>query len=1660
MSAPRRFDERRTAEHLAELRRRAVAVLGGDGLSTVIGPITGSILAVAARIGEEVSRRLDKVPLKQAANFYTEAGIGRDPARPAYLPVAFKLSDTVVETSIAARGTKLMAQTDPPVIFETIAGIDLVPGAVVAVRGLDAGADSISLPADAFAASRPPRSEPILRRLASAAAAGATKLQIDPAAKLDSGMLIEIGEGEAARQHKVVKVEGSLVTIEPPLEAGVLAGAPASEAAEFAPFAGATRNRQEHAFYLGHSKLLDLPSEVTIHVTGLNLPDSVRWSWWGKAAEDDPPAWQDLERLPATGLQLRKRAGKPAKTKVGGHETLWLRALLPGKSMASSTARGITLAVGGEGCAHRDAVCSNSEKLTVGFDAIANTTPVVVNQPFHPFGREPRLYDSFYVGSDEAFSKAGAEASLCFEFAGAELGPLAGVAQANVNHVFGVGTDGLLYRFRLGWTLDQVSPSPLAANAVVRRTSADFRPVSPPQDMETSVYLPSQSPLAAWQRGNAISVAAASRTEGLIHVATSTFEDVRAEAVKWTRLIFDPPGPVDSVAIVGGSKLYALSGNRLFVWDAFDDEVTGTLHLEGVRELLPLAEQDNALILVDGMAGVSIHRLDTGVPLATVAGSDLPSKRLRAHLESQYVFIAGYGRDDADLTLAAIPVALRGLPQGLTAVETLFRRTVPEKVPVAFSSAGSQDSPPLLALALDYPLHVGWNADSRGLKPVFTQEPHSIGSSINSCRSFLNLGPYTYVHRSSEGLLYRASLQEGSSAEWIFQPATSARLIAADLPAGAKLAIAKQERVHRISDPSTPRPPGSAMRLLEEIPGARTNLEIDDAAILLAETTPDGTLSPAGDDLVTIQGSSLLRQVTLHATKGTTHRVWRFTRDQSGDETWPAGGFDAEGEDWTFVTVRNVGEASTYDAAILEAGDERIARYLGIVPLWIPGETDMALATLHRFTEKSAVLCPADALFSRAMWIVAVPPQWESVGPAIPANPALSWEYWNGSAWWALATEKLYDASGAFQRSGGVFFRVPADLVPTEVAGKKSHWIRARLVGGDYGEAQVTVTTSDKVGGKTEQVAKRDTSTIRAPYVTSLRLGYCALDPVRPEIVLTQDNLGYVDQTSANDAALEFPLFVPVAETMNPRPLGPELRRASGPGGCGDICVEPAQTSSDPCAQPGARDSCDNPCTDEPDGKPAQAAGAAGFERGLMIGLDRPFKGNDVSIYFEAAPAGPPATLVAEMLRDGRFVPVRVVADTSHGLTESGLVTLHLPASPDRSDRLGASAHWLRLRPKFEASLWSPRLRGLHLNAVAAESIETRRMERVGTSDATPNQTFRLAEAPVAPDTLELRIRESLEDAERAAPGADVVTYERAEGEWVRWKIGDREASDDGARVFSFDPEQGAIRFGDGRYGRIPPLGAELLAVGYAKVHGSRANGVAAGAGLQPISPLAGVESVLALDPAAGGTDAETVADGVRRAAAKVRHGGRIVSLADVEEVAATLAPGIAQVRAERRRGGVRLIVVGGREGNAWLRQMRSQIAEMSGYGLARPGGLEVVRPRNLELGVEIDLEPPRADRFSDAATLAVEAVTALFDPAAGGHDGKGWPLGRLPDESDVAAALVGIEDLATPARIALFRIDKRTGSRSGLPETLPSDVMVRLDPASLVVERAAEAAA
>ena len=138
------------------------------------------------------------------------------------------------------------------------------------------------------------------------------------------------------------------------------------------------------------------------------------------------------------------------------------------------------------------------------------------------------------------------------------------------------------------------------------------------------------------------------------------------------------------------------------------------------------------------------------------------------------------------------------------------------------------------------------------------------------------------------------------------------------------------------------------------------------------------------------------------------------------------------------------------------------------------------------------------------------------------ANPELSWEYADGDGWRRL---EVLDGTDDLSTSGTIRFVVPADLTTTEIGGQEDYWIRARLVGGDYGRPSYVVR-QETSGGVTEQTVVVDTSELRPPEILAIEATFASPPGLPPEVLLVENNADVVDQTQAAAvASASFELF-------------------------------------------------------------------------------------------------------------------------------------------------------------------------------------------------------------------------------------------------------------------------------------------------------------------------------------------------------------------------------------------------------------------------------------------------------------------------------------------------------------------------------------------------------
>jgi hypothetical protein len=620
-------------------------------------------------------------------------------------------------------------------------------------------------------------------------------------------------------------------------------------------------------------------------------------------------------------------------------------------------------------------------------------------------------------------------------------------------------------------------------------------------------------------------------------------------------------------------------------------------------------------------------------------------------------------------------------------------------------------------------------------------------------------------------------------------------------------------------------------------------------------------------------------------------------------------------------------------------------------------------------------------------------------GPETTLEHTITWQYWNGRQWMPLFSFSNAGATNgsaeALTASGEIAFEVPADFAPREVEGKEGYWLRARLVSGAFGFSQ-EVTWTDATGTTTNGTTNRFTYVIhQPPALSDFRVSYAwTYGPYHAERVLAFNDFAYTDRTE----------------------------QAKWPGSP----FQPYHYLSDTL--------------------PA-----------LFFGFSNKLPVDRLGLYLDVvenqrvdfAPA-----LEWEYFDGFVWQPLTVVDETRH-LRYAGIVSFTGARDAQPTLRFGSERHWLRARQKEDGPPAEPELLAILPNAVWASQWQTTVNETLGMSTGQPRQLFPLRNAPVL-EGERIEVRELLgpraevewrslaaevlaDDPQALARAEELLAREGREPDvevgalrlrrdrdkrvveaWVAWRPRPHlraSAADD--RHYVLDRGRGLLGFGDGERGRIPPLGADVLAREYRAGGGSTGN-VAQGLIEQLLAGIPGVESVSNPRPAEGGADEETLGSVSERGPLTLRHRGRALLAADFEVMTREASPAVGIAKAHpgrdpqgRPRPGWLTITIIPRsdEPRPWpsfgLREkVRRHLEARTDAALAACARLCIVGPDYLAVDVEATIAPINVDATGEVAEAARGTLATFLHPLSGGPEGRGWPLGRDLFLSDVCAAL------------------------------------------------------
>ena len=1561
------LDGRRVESLVRELRRYAPHYTPDLNL-TDEQSVAPALMGIFAHLAEKVLERLGRTPHKHFVAFLDGLGIGLLPARPARAGVTFQLASGLNEIVRVPVGTRVTAAgTDDEIPFETTSELMAIPGALSAAYGVDPFKDVIYAPPPGFLTQEIRTPTELVYKVQAFVAKGAKRLQLDHVTELTPGSFIRIGGMEKSVVETVVP-EGNIITLEDPIGRDVDPDTIITPIRDFEVFDGI--DLQEHVLYLGHADLFTVKeeAEITLDVklvedaAGGLTPFNVAWQFWTIVEEDspDPKAdWYDLELL-SDGTAGFSSSGRVALLKpdeleikevpVNGIPSRWIRAELRDKLPANGSALPEIDTI-------KIAVKSASQDGIPADQGFHNATPLDLQvEPgvgFFPFGTEPRQFDQFYIASKEAFSKREANVTLDFTL---DLQTLA-------------------------------APSLVRSNLGLRAYSIGLRRRLYELDISTGTFeilgSPADTPAGAGYFPREDSVPATIATGDLIYTFVVT-EDAFAT---------DPANTANKIWVQ-----FHRSNGTSRSWTDLDAPAAAT----GARQakfnpaavLMPVGSAVFARVFVVGGDGKLYSRDVSSTPAAlTATWDEYNSPTGQPFVSSPFVTIIGADTlvfvNGTDGFVHLLTLNAGGAAWTTLAPNNQSFRAVSRPFAQAFG-------PPTHAKVFVFGQEVGteiwklFECDTRrvdlsgqfewhDLERPSTNEGIIDGSDAHVPVGYLEdadavnvdeEGKHIFLRGADNRLYERLDTSPGSGVWELRTRAGDPTL--RDSPAVFVDPGTPTTVVHVASASSR----NSLVTWEFEIVRGSVPANARRQAVLLNEAASANDGEYVQQDLTITNGTDTeVKEVIAY--EGA-HRLARLEL--------PPLPFDPDSSFDCLFGTDDVGPADdeSEDLFALQppAAAPRVSH-----PIYVRVDGDFALFNFYSRLTGIVSFDPSDHPSSGedfALYTEVLPVRTEFLSAGDTNTvPALSWEYWNGRGWLSLT---VTDGTRNLLQNGEVTFIVPESMEPTEVAGQENFWIRARLVGGDYGRETFKIVNNAVVSEK---------STLRPPKVSKLRLFYIG-QPVPTEVCLTFNNLDYLDQTAASQiGGAHFRPFERL-ERFEDRSLtvffGFDKPFKTGPV---RLLIDAAEREFDESRPP---------------------------ELDWRFRKDRLWKELDVEDGSVALTRHGILTLSAseELTRETRFGK-----------------SLFWIAGSLRTDR-GVSG----------ADYPLPLLRGIFLNTVWALQGETITGEIIGSSDGEENQTLKFQHADVL-EGEDIRVREPLSAEERELiereSGKDsVVDHEDLGGTWVRWRetlaLFDAGPED---RYYLIDRATGLVQFGDGVHGRIPPAGTDNIRAFIYQTGGGAIGNVEAGKIETLATAVEGIVSVFNPTTAGGGSDKATTEAMLTIGPRRISHRDRAVSAEDFEELAQEASRQVAKVRclpttnlarrgagkpdpcdqAQRHEalpasGWVSLILVPDSPDprpcpSLELRRTVKDFLRLRAPSVLAAGERIVIRPPDyVEIGVEAEIFVTSLEQAAAAETRARTTLDTFLHPLRGGADETGWEFGRPIWKSDVFSALERIDEI------------------------------------------------
>lgn len=440
----------------------------------------------------------------------------------------------------------------------------------------------------------------------------------------------------------------------------------------------------------------------------------------------------------------------------------------------------------------------------------------------------------------------------------------------------------------------------------------------------------------------------------------------------------------------------------------------------------------------------------------------------------------------------------------------------------------------------------------------------------------------------------------------------------------------------------------------------------------------------------------------------------------------------------------------------------------------------------------------------------------------------------------------------------------------------------------------------------------------------------------------------------------------------------------------------------------------------------------------LYLGFDQAPVGGPIKILFDVLEQKHKEyrSLLWEYYNGTTWVELDMVDETEN-FSKTGIVTLMGTKDCICQNIYQYNKYWIRITDisgsytDMEKS--HPCLTGIYMNSVKVRQKDREDIEYFHMEVYQENILFsllyeRVYECEVYVDEMGYLSRQEMESLKKIHKFyPDYQKNGEIERAWVKWeRVEDFLDSHSESRHFVLNKNKGTIQFGNGRKGKIPPTGkVDNIKVIY-KTGGGEITNVPAGSITQLGKYIGFINEVYNPQRLTGGSDPESLKEGLRRNGAILRHQNMAITARDFEEIAKDASRSIKRVKCftgvnnkeERMSGAITLVVLQKefRQAKSNFQDIRVEVEnymknKINTFLLDR-NRFFIIEPRFVELRVRAEVLVGGFEEVFHVRKQILESLDSFINPLTGNFDGTGWSIGTLPNIFQIRNAISDVEGL------------------------------------------------